>query len=222
MSLYTEKTLKKILAFLFVSVVSSAHAAQDAKAALQQFLDGVQTFEAHFEQTQADEKGKLVQSASGRVWLARGAAGTGKFRWDYQKPYAQQIVSDGKKIWLYDPDLAQVTVRSAADMLKGTPAALLSQGATLAAAFTLEDAGMDGSARRLRLRPKNSESAFQSIELSLHNGAPVRMKFFDQLGGVTDLHFSAGKVNAKTDATRFEFTPPAGVEVVDTEAAVAP
>jgi outer membrane lipoprotein carrier protein len=120
-----------VIFLLLCSLFSSAVSAAEPRAALQRFLDGVQTLQAEFTQTQSDEQGQVTQTSGGRMWLARGERGAqGRFRWDYQTPYAQQIVCDGERIWLYDPDLAQVTVRPAREALSGTPAAaLLAQGA---------------------------------------------------------------------------------------------
>lgn len=189
---------------------ASAHA-EDPQATLRRFVDGVQTLSADFTQVQSDEGGKVTGSSSGKLALSR----PGRFRWSYEKPYSQLMVCDGKKIWLYDPDLAQVTVRSAEQALNGTPAALLSQKAMLSEAYTLQDGGSEAGASIVRLLPKSADGDFRSIELWLAAGVPQRMRFHDQLGGRTDIRFSAIKSNPKLDEAQFRFTPPKGVEVVD-------
>jgi len=190
--------------------LSPAHA-EDPQAALKRFVDGVQTLSADFAQVQTDEDGKQTGSSSGTMALAR----PGRFRWTYQKPYDQLMVCDGRKIWLYDADLAQVTVRPAEQALSGTPAALLSQKALLSEAFTLQDGGSEGKAQIVKLLPKSVESDFKSIELWLIAGVPQRMRFHDQLGGRTDIRFSGIKSNPRLDEAQFRFTPPKGVEVVE-------
>ena len=142
----------------------------------------------------------------------------GRFRWEYQAPNTQLIVTDGSTLWLYDADLKQVTVRSAADALQGTPAALLSQKKTLTEAFTVQDEGEDKGVRQLKLVPKSKESDFQDVTLWLQGAAPVRMTFRDTLGGATDIRFDAAQTNGKLDAALFRFTPPKGVEVIDSTA----
>ena len=198
-------------AVLVCAFGAGAAQAADGEAALKRFLEGVQSLQANFSQVQSDERGKLLQSSTGRMWLAR----PGRFRWNYARPYVQEIVCDGSRVWLYDPDLAQVTVRPAEEALKGTPAALLSQRAALVDAFKIEDAGSDGRLKKLVLKPRSADSDFKQIELWLDGDLPMRMKFLDPLGGSTEVSFSDLSSNRKLDAALFRFTPPKGVEVVE-------
>lgn len=202
--------LRRLLAATLLALATTAQA-ETPEAALSRFLDGVQTFEAGFTQVQTDEKGRAEVPSVGQMALSR----PGRFRWEYQAPNTQLIVTDGSTLWLYDEDLKQVTVRPAAEALAGTPAALLSQRKTLTDAFTLSDDGSSGEIRKLRLVPKAAESDFKDVSLWLNRaGAPVRMVFRDQLGGNTDISFSTVKTNGKLKAGQFSFTPPKGVEVI--------
>jgi len=209
--------IPRLLLLLPLLAVSAGVQAADAAMALQRFLDGVQTLEAQFTQTQSDEQGKATQTSSGKVWLQRGSgdAGSGWFRWNYDKPYVQEIVCDGQRIWLYDPDLSQVTVRPAQEALAGTPAALLSQRAALKDAFAAEDGGREAGLQKILLKPKAADSEFQRIELWLDGEVPARMRFQDPLGGATDIRFTEVSVNNKLKPKLFEFKPPKGVEIVD-------
>ena len=191
--------------------VCSAARADDAAATLKRFVDSVQSLTAEFTQVQTDERGATLGNSAGHLWLQR----PGKFRWEYREPYKQEMVCDGSKIWNYDPDLKQVTVRDADQALQGTPAALLTQKALLSDAFTLESAGSQGGADGVRLKPKSADSDFKSIELWLRAGVPQRMLFHDQLGGSTEIRFASVQTGAKIDASKFTFKPPKGVEVVD-------
>jgi len=186
--------------------------------ALKRFTDGVQTFDAHFDQVQTTDKGQVTARSSGHFWLARPVAGnsTGKFRWAYEKPYEQATICDGAKLWAYDPDLNQVTVRDAKSALAGTPAELLSQKTALSSAFTVKDAGTEGDARLVTLVPKSKDSDFKSIELALNkDGAPLRMRFADQIGGHSEVSFTEVHTNTKIDPAQFQFTPPKGAEIVN-------
>src|SRR3546814_10614639 len=116
------KSLRAGFALLFVCL-SLPVCAGPADEALQRFADGTKTLSAHFEQIQVDEHNEVISRRSGQFDLAR----PGHFRWHYDKPYAQLMVCDGDRIWNYEPDLAQVTVRPADVVLKGTPASLLAQ-----------------------------------------------------------------------------------------------
>ncbi len=205
---------RSLLAAALLSFASLAQA-ESAEAALARFLDGVTSYQASFTQLQTDERGMKIQSSTGTMALSR----PGKFRWQYNAPAEQLIVTDGSKLWLYDQDLKQVSIRPAEEALQGTPAALLSQKKTLTETFNVSDEGDADGVKKLKLVPKSKESDFQDVSLWLKSGAPVRMVFRDTLGGSTDITFSQGKTNTKLDAGLFRFTPPKGVEVIDTEPA---
>lgn len=184
--------------------------AAPAPDGLQQFVQNVDTLTARFEQVQKDEKGKVLQTSSGQLSLAR----PGKFRWAYEKPYAQLMVCDGKTLWHYDPDLAQVLVRPAGATLQGTPAQLLTDRAALEKYFNVERLGDDSGAQHLRLLPKAKDGDFKSVELWLKDGAPQRMRFEDPLGGASEVTFSAIRTNGPVAAEWFRFEIPKGTEVI--------
>ena len=199
------------VAALGVAVNVSAASAQDE---LRQFVENVKTLSGRFVQTQTDEHGEIVSSGAGAVSISR----PGRFRWAYEQPYEQLMVCDGQKIWAYDPDLAQVTVRPAGEALAGTPAELLAQNAKLADNFTIKDLGEKNGLRVVSLEPKSDQSDFKSIELWLRAGVPQRLKFSDPLGGITEVELRDLKVNTAIDNAQFKFTPPKGVEVVESTA----
>ena len=203
-------SMRRAFTLLCLLVASAAAQAQPASA-LSRFFDGVQRFEARFTQVQTDERGLKIAESSGQMALQR----PGKFRWQVQQGAAQLIVTDGTTLWLYDEDLQQVTLRSADEALQGSPAALLSQRTALAEAFTVTDEGAENGAQKLLLKPKSTESDFQDLRLWLKDGIPQRMLFRDTLGGATDIRFSSAKTNTPLDSSLFRFTPPQGVEVID-------
>jgi outer membrane lipoprotein carrier protein len=208
-----------------VLAVSAASRADSAQDTLKRFTEGVQTFEAHFEQVQSDDHGQVTAKSSGHFWLARPAAGgaAGKFRWAYEKPYQQLTVCDGSKLYAYDPDLNQVTVRDAKSALAGTPAELLSQKVSLEKTFSIKGAGSEGEDQLVNLVPKSKDSDFKTIELELNKaGAPVRMRFADQIGGHSEVSFSEIKTNTAIDTAQFHFDPPKGSEVVKDDGGAVP
>jgi chaperone LolA len=192
---------------------SPAQAATPPPDALQQFVQNVESLSARFEQVQKDDRGTVLQTSSGQLLLAR----PGKFRWSYEKPYQQQIVCDGKTLWQYDPDLAQVMVRPAGATLQGTPAQLLTDRAALERHFTVERLGRQSGADHLRLLPKAKDSDFRSVELWLKDGTPQRMRFEDPLGGSSEVTFTGIRSNVAIDAAQFRFEIPKGVEVISAE-----
>mgnify|MGYP006276995691 CR=1 FL=1 len=196
---------------MFAPAVGTPVMAGSATQALSQFVDGVQTYQAHFTQTQTDDRGDTLGTATGTMALAR----PGKFRWQVETGGKQLIVTDGSTLWLYDEDLKQVTIRPASEALQGTPAAMLSQKRTLTDTFEVADEGEQSGVQKLRLMPRAKESDFKDVTLWLRTGAPVRMLIHDQLGGATDIIFSEVRSNTRLDAAQFRFVPPKGVEVVE-------
>jgi outer membrane lipoprotein carrier protein len=211
----------RVLLLLLCAGLSAPAFAGPADDALKRFVDDVKTLSAHFEQTQFDEHGEVLSTRSGEFDLQR----PGRFRWSYARPYEQLMVCDGDKIWNYEPDLAQVTVRSADVVLQGTPASLLAQQRQLGEAFTVESGGRQDGADLVKLKPKNDReqtSDFELIELWIgKDGVPARMKFHDALGGSTDVRFSEVKTGVKFDGGLFRFVPPKGTEVVGDDARAA-
>ena len=126
------------------------------------------------------------------------------------------MLKGGQKFGIFAPDLKKGTVRSARGARAGPPADLLSQGASLTAAFRLEADGAEQGVQVVRLIPKSGGSDFKSIELSLRHGVPVRMAFRDKLGDTTRVRFSKIRTNLEIPAQLFTFKPPAGVDVVRT------
>lgn len=204
--------MRRRLAFALLAWAGGVAAAPAADP-LQQFVQKVETLTARFQQEQKDEKGVVLQASSGRLSLAR----PGKFNWSYEKPYQQQIVCDGKTLWQYDPDLAQVLKRPAGGTLQGTPAQLLTDRAALDKHFKVEDRGVHDGARRLRLTPKSADSDFKLVELWLKDGVPQRMRFEDPLGGVSEVRFTDVRTNAAIDPAQFTFQVPQGAEVISAQ-----
>ncbi|WP_428312223.1 outer membrane lipoprotein chaperone LolA [Hydrocarboniphaga sp.] len=195
---------------LSVASVNSALANSGAEE-LNRFINDTRTVTARFSQVQFNDRGEKLASSSGQMILSR----PGRFRWNYEQPYEQLMVCDGQKIWLYDPDLSQVTVRPAADTLSGTPAALLAQRSTLTDEFAIEDLGARNDAQGVRLKPRNVDGDFEAIEMWLRKGAPERMVFMDRIGNRTEVAFTDIQVNTKVDDAQLKFTPPKGAEIVE-------
>lgn len=181
-----------------------------ANDALHAFFADVRSFRAEFEQTVFDENLRPLQSTAGRMALER----PGRFRWDYSKPYEQHIVGDGEKVWIYDVDLEQVTVRSQQEALGDTPAQLLSTTEPLETNFEITPLGEQKGVVWFQLVPKLAESQFQRVRLGFNQQMLVRMELEDGLGSTTLLEFHDPKRNIALDKTLFHFEPPPGVDVV--------
>ncbi len=176
---------------------------------LENFLANTQTFEAAFQQTLRADDGEVIQQAEGEFYLQR----PGKFRWNYKTPYEQIIVSDGKKIWIYDVDLQQVTVQKESSGLPASPMSLLEDSSTLHKNFEVSPVDEKNGVYRLRLVSKTSESDFGEIVIGLDKKGLRFMQLHDQFEQVTDIVFSNINTNKKLAKEIFEFVPPEGVDV---------
>jgi len=192
------------LSGVLLLLCTATHAEQPTTA-LRNFFAGLETLQADFEQQVVDEDGRLQQSSQGHMWIKR----PGRFRWDYEQPYRQQIVADGKRFWSYDEDLEQVTVQAAGEVLTATPAMLLSGEQPLEQVFTLED---DGDT--VRLLPKTDDSNITALNLYLKNGVLQQIRAQDSFGNTTTFRFSKLERNPPLPEDLFVFVPPAGADVV--------
>lgn len=177
---------------------------------LAQFFNEVQSFQADFLQTLRNPGAGNPQQSRGTVKLER----PGRFRWDYTDPYKQQIVGDGSKVWLYDEDLEQVTVKPADEALGSTPSQLLSSNEPLDKTFTVTELGEDNGVAWVELTPKTEEAGFERMALAFRGPDLVAMSLTDSLGQTTRLSFTNTVRNPQFDAKVFQFVPPEGVDVI--------
>lgn len=183
---------------------------EQAWSLLDAYLTGVTTMRARFRQILLDENQQIVQNAGGTLVLKR----PGQFRWDYQDPYEQLILSDGTHLWLYDADLDQVTVKSLDDSLASTPAMLLSGDAGMADGFELTEAGQYGEVFWMTLVPRNQETDFRNISLGFVDGQLQLMELEDSLDQVTRILLEEVERNPVLADDTFSFVPPAGSDVI--------
>ena len=197
-----------LLAAALFAATQLAHAGAIDK--LRQFLDGTKTLRADFTQMVVAKNGKKPQISSGVMMFSR----PGKFRWEVVKPYAQLLVGDGEKVWIYDPDLLQVTVKKVDAAIGSTPAALLVGGDALEKNFTLAEAGTREGLDWVEAIPKSPDSGFEKLQLGFEGNELKGMQLQDNFGQTTSLAFSRIEHNPSIAATQFRFTPPAGVDVI--------
>jgi len=182
----------------------------DPTASLRQFFSAVHSYQARFSQVVLDENLNAIQESSGTLWIER----PNKFRWDYDLPFRQQIVADGSRIWVYDPELKQVTVRSLTGGLGDTPAMLLAGKGNLDANFTVKSLGTQGKLAWAQLTPKRKDGGFENIRIGFEQGRLRMLEMVDGFGQTTRVTLQEPSENKKIDPARFRFTPPKGVDVV--------
>ena len=201
---------KLLLGLLLGLLLVSNIALADGVSSLRDFFNNTTTMRAQFSQVVNDKQGRKIQEVDGTMQLQR----PNKFRWDYKKPYEQQIVSDGKQVFLYDTELQQVTIRELSKSLGSSPAALLAGGEAVEKSFTLKNATRkDGLAWVLAL-PKDKESGFERVLLGFKADKLRKMELYDSFSHVTLITFDEVERNPILQEATFLFTPPKGVDVV--------
>jgi outer membrane lipoprotein carrier protein len=198
---------------------AAAPTAQAGQQRVESFLQGLESLQAQFKQVLTDRNGQSLEEASGTLAISR----PDRFRWDYREPYQQVIVADGARIWIYDSDLEQVTVRKLDQTLSATPAMLLSGRSNLADNFNVTQTTQEGPVQWIRMEPRRDDTDFKWVRLGFAGAVLKYMQLADKLGQTTSLEFSNVERNPPLDPSRFTFTVPPGADVIgDASSQTAP
>lgn len=209
---------------LAVGLTMACSVAQaDAVASLRAFVKDVQTGRGEFTQTVTSPDGKKTRKSKGSLEFQR----PNRFRFAYTTPTEQLIVGDGKQVWLHDVDLNQVTVRPMSESIGATPAALLAGGAldkdfTLRNVTALSSSAATAASMPLQATswewvealPRHKEGQFQSVRVGFRKGQLAALEILDSFGQRSRLDFAQFESKVTLPATRFQFTPPAGADVL--------
>lgn len=196
--------------FLLLAALLPGVSAAATVEALKSLLEQTTTARARFAQIVLDKNMKQLQQATGTMQFAR----PGKFRWEYDKPYEQVIVSDGARVWLYDKDLNQVTVRKYDRALGSSPAALLAGSNEIEKNYRFTATGNQDGLDWLEAVPAAQDTAFERIRLGFGKSGLEAMELRDQFGQRTVIKFSTIERNATIAPEVFRFTPPKGADVI--------
>jgi len=181
-----------------------------ARGRMEAFSNSLKSVSANFSQSVTDANGHRGDESRGTLALEAPR----QFRWETTAPYQQTIVADGAKVWVYEPDLEQVSVRSQSAAEAHSPLTVLTDLSQLDSQFSTREAGEHDGLAWLRLVSKAKEPEFEYAELGLDHASLQRMVFKDQLGNTTEIRFADWKRNPAFATTTFKFTPPKGVDVV--------
>lgn len=201
--------LRFFLVLLFFPLLSLATPASD----LSSLLNNLKSMKANFVQTIYDNRGVAVQKSYGTMAMQR----PGQFRWEVVKPIPQLIIASHDKLWIYDPDLEQVTIRSLKQGVGETPALFLShENTTVENDFTVQQEKSKGDAWQwYRLTPRKADNMFESIRMGFKQNQIQEMKLADNLGHTTRIQYEKIIANQPVKASLFEFHAPANVDVID-------
>lgn len=176
---------------------------------LKAFLKMAKSITADFKQVAINEAGNPTQTSYGVFYLQR----PGKFRWNYDKPFKQEIVSNSGKVWFYDTDLAQVTTKKIDESLGSTPALLLTGQVSLDENYTMASQGIEDGIQWVKLVPKSQDSSFKYVLVGLSKDSLAGMELSDNFGQLTRIYFTNVVVNAPLKSTLFDFKAAKGVDV---------
>jgi outer membrane lipoprotein carrier protein len=195
-----------LAAVLFANV-----AVAGARDQLSTFTKSLKGLEGQFSQQVYDANGKRKETSSGRVALSAPRL----FRWEYVKPFPQLIVADGKTVWVYDPDLQQVTKRPQGVEEQNSPLAALIDPTKLDKDFIVRELPDEAGLQWLQLTPREgADASFQSARLGFNAQGLAQMRVIDALGQRTEIAFQGWKRNPKFSTGTFRYAPPKGVDVV--------
>lgn len=182
--------------------------------ALHDFVRGTKSGKTSFTQTIVNKGGKVSNPASGSFSFQR----PGKFRWAYEKPYEQVIVGDGQKVWIFDKDLNQVSVKRIGDALGQSPAAILAGNDDFETNFSLRDSGVRDGVEWLEAKPKGKETSFESIRIGFRKESGrstlAMMELTDSFGQTSILVFGTFERNSPLSPDTFRFVPPKGADIL--------
>lgn len=177
---------------------------------IHRYFSELETFQANFTQHVVDSTGAEMQNSDGRVWIKR----PGQFRWDYATPFKQELVANGEKLWTYDEDLEQATVRPVDEALSSTPAMLLSGYRPVSEVMDWKSVGTEGGLQWYELKPKKVDASVEMVRIAFQAGELAVIEVVDSFGNNTRIRFSDIRKNQPIDAKRFVFTPPPGTDVI--------
>jgi outer membrane lipoprotein carrier protein len=192
-----------------VMAVGAGAAQADAVDALRAFARDVQSARARFTQVVTSPDGVRKKQSTGRFEFER----PNRFRFVYDKPFEQQIVADGQRVWLYDVDLNQVTVRPMDGALGATPAALLA-GAAIDKEFDLKAQGDRDGLQWAQAVPRRKEGSIQAIRVGFSGVQLAALEIVDTFGQRSQLRFSAVESNVRLADDAFRFVPPKGADII--------
>ena len=200
-----------VIIFIFLSLVNTSLHAGEKESPLDNFLHNLESFKADFSQTLSNERGDILETSSGEVYLQN----PGKFRWVYREPYSQLIITDGVTLWLYDQDLEQVTIRDVSKTIDKTPAAIISGQENINKYYVSIDLGEIEGYDWIELTPRDIENQYSSVRLGFNRNELGMMVMFDNLGQITRIDFHNPVRNKRFGGPLFTFEIPENVDVID-------
>ncbi len=202
-----------LLVFLCLSAATAFAQPANSQESVYRFFSSLKSFRADFTQHVVDSDGNPIQESQGEVWIQR----PGRFRWNYQTPYKQEVVANGVELWTYDPELEQATVKPIDQVLSVTPAMLLSGVRELREIATLNDLGERDDLHWYQVLPLKPDEAVDQVQLAFRNDSLAAIRVNDSFGNTTTIQFSGEQKNKPVPDTMFNIELPAGTDILGAE-----
>ncbi|WP_414136911.1 outer membrane lipoprotein chaperone LolA [Achromobacter piechaudii] len=204
------KTFHRLALVAALSLAPALSFAASAQEQLKSFVTTVTSATGSFSQYTVNNQGRTQPAQTGVFSFQR----PGKFKWAVQKPYEQLVVSDGRVLFQFDPDLAQVTERKVDAAIGTSPAAILFGSGSLEQSFDVSALPSKDGVDWLRAKPRTADAGFSRVDIGMKDNLPVRVELLDSFGQTTRVDLSAIAANPSLPAKEFEFTAPKGVDIV--------
>ena len=204
--------MKRCLCFMTLLLLTQISLAQSAADKLNNMLSSVQTLRANYVQTTTDPRFNKAKIQSGSAILRRPKM----FRWSIEKPYRQLLVADGENLYIYDEDLAQVTVQPMGDSYKDTPALIIvGDTAQIESHFTVHELDADAFHTSFRLIPKDEGALLKSVVISFTGSALTKLWMQDNLDQIISITFTQVSMNDPLPQDLFRFKMPKNVDIIN-------
>lgn len=209
----TKRTpLLALVTLLFMAMGNVAVADEQSLLELQRLLSQTRSLQGDFEQVTRDQDGQIVEENTGTFAIKR----PGLLRWHIEEPFEQLLVSDGENLWVYDPDLEQVTISTVDEQMQQNSALLLSSDlAQIRANYRVDEVRSEGGQKLFSLSPLRNSQAFERLTLSFQGETISGWELFTALGERSTFSFKGLKANQEIPDHHFDFEPPADVDVLD-------
>lgn len=204
------KTFHRLAVVAALSLAPALTFAASAQEQLKAFVATVSAATGAFSQYTVNTQGRTQPAQTGVFSFQR----PGKFKWAVQKPYEQQVISDGKTVYQFDPDLAQVTERKVDAAIGTSPAAILFGSGSLEQSFDVSALPSKDGVDWLRAKPRTADAGFSRVDIGMKDNLPVRVELLDSFGQTTRVDLSSITANPALPAKEFQFVAPKGVDVV--------
>jgi len=204
------KTFHRLAIVAALSLAPALTFAASAQEQLKSFVATVTSATGSFSQYTVNNQGRTQPAQTGVFSFQR----PGKFKWAVQKPYEQLVVSDGRVLFQFDPDLAQVTERKVDAAIGTSPAAILFGSGSLEQSFDVSALPSKDGVDWLRAKPRTADAGFSRVDIGMKDNLPVRVELLDSFGQTTRVDLSSIAANPSLPAKEFQFTAPKGVDIV--------